>query len=58
MKPKPHLVLDMCIQNGIDYGWVRAHKHFEKPPEGIIKQEIADAIWHEVYEWFDMDNEE
>jgi hypothetical protein len=57
MKPKSHLVLEMCIKNGLDYGWVRAHKHFETPPENIIKQEIEEAIWHEVWEWFDMGEE-
>lgn len=55
MKPKPHLVLEMCIKNGIDRGWTRAHKHFETPPENIIKQETEEAIWQEIWEWFDME---
>ena len=54
MKPKPHLVLEMCIKQGIDFGWARAHKHFETPPENMIKQEIEGAIWQEIWEWFDM----
>lgn len=58
MKPKAHLVLDMCIKNGIDYGLVRAHKHFEHPPENIIKDEIEDAISREICEWFDMGEED
>lgn len=55
MKPKPHLVLEMCIKNGIDRGWTRAHKHFETPPENLIKQETEEAIWQEIWEWFDME---
>lgn len=55
MKPKPHLVLEMCIKNGIDRGWTRAHKHFETPPEHVFKEEIENAISHEIYEWFDME---
>jgi hypothetical protein len=58
MKPKPHLVLELCIKNGIDFGWARAHKHFVNPPEHVFKQEIEDAIWHEIHEWFDMEIEE
>jgi hypothetical protein len=57
MKPKSHLVLEMCIKQGIDWGWTRAHKHFVNPPENILKEEIENAISHEIYEWFDMENE-
>lgn len=55
MKPKAQAVLEMCIKTGIDYGWARAHKHFVHPPENVFKQEIEDAISHEIWEWFDME---
>jgi hypothetical protein len=45
----------MCVKNGIDYGWVRAHKHFVHPPENILKEEIENAISYEIWEWFDME---
>jgi len=48
----------MCIKQGIDWGWTRAHKHFVNPPENIIKEEIEDAISREIYEWFDMENDD
>jgi hypothetical protein len=51
-------VLELCIKNGIDYGWTRAHKHRVKPPEEIIKQEMEEAIWQQIWEWFDMEIEE
>jgi hypothetical protein len=54
MKPKTHLVLEMCIKSGIDWGWSRAHKHTDNPNENLIKQEIENAIELEIYEWFDM----
>jgi hypothetical protein len=57
MKPKTDLVLEMCIKQGIDYGWTRAHKHFENPPENIVKEEIENAISHEICEWFNMEND-
>ena len=58
MKPKPHPVLEMCIKNGIDYGWMRAHKHTDTPPEDLIKQEIEVRIWEQIDEWFDMEIEQ
>lgn len=58
MKPKMYPILEMCIKTGIDYGWARAHKHFVNPPESVFKQEIEDAITHEIYEWFSMENDE
>jgi hypothetical protein len=45
MKPKPHLVLEMCIKQGIDWGWTRAHKHFVNPPENILKEEIEERYF-------------
>ena len=58
MKPKLHLVLELAIKNGIDYGWNRAHKHTDTPSEDLIKQEMEEAIWHEIYEWFDMETDD
>jgi hypothetical protein len=58
VKPKPHLVLEMCIKNGIYYGFLRAYKNFVHPPENILKEEIENAISHELYEWFEMGEDE
>jgi hypothetical protein len=58
MKPKTHLVLEMAIKQGIDYGWMRAHKHTDKPNENLVKQEIETEITNAVYEWFDMEEED
>ncbi len=54
MKPKPYLVLEMCIKDGIMRGWNRAHKYTDTPNENMIKQEIETAIDALVWEWFDM----
>lgn len=56
MKPKTHLVLELAIKQGIDCGWMRAHKHTDKPDENLIKQEIDHEITNAIYEWFDMEN--
>ena len=53
MRPKFQNVLGMCIQAGIDMGWVRAHKHTETPSEVEIKRQIEQEIWNEIWEWFE-----
>jgi len=54
MKAKDHYVLEMCIKDGINIGWARAHKYTETPDENLIKQEIETEISNMVYMWFDM----
>jgi len=58
MKAKEIAVLEKCIENGILYGWNRAHKHTDEPTEDQIKYVMRDAIMHEVYEWFEFDENE
>jgi hypothetical protein len=54
MKPKILPVLEMCIETGTTVGWNKAFKHNDNPSEEIIRQAIASAIMHELYEWFDF----
>ena len=56
MKPKILPVLEMCIENGLSYGYRRAFKHNDDPTEDQITQAIKDAVMHEIHEWFDMEN--
>jgi hypothetical protein len=58
MKPKPRLVLELCIKQGIDYGWQRAYKYTDTPNENAIKQEIEEAIWQQVWDWFEMESDD
>jgi hypothetical protein len=55
MKPKFLPVLEMCIENGLTYGYRRAFKHDDKPTEEMITEQIRQCIMHELYEWFDFD---
>ena len=55
MKPKILPVLEMCVETGTMVGWNRAFKHNDKPGEDAIRQAIASAIMHELYEWFDFE---
>lgn len=54
MKPKTPLVLEMCIKNGIDFGWNRAHKYTDTPSENLLKQELENEVWNQICEWFYM----
>jgi hypothetical protein len=49
-------VLEMCIENGLTYGYRRAFKHNDNPSEEQITHSIRESIMHELYEWFDMEN--
>jgi hypothetical protein len=55
MKPKILPVLEMCIENGLAYGYRRAFKHTDNPTEEQITHAIRESIMHELYEWFDFD---
>jgi hypothetical protein len=53
MKANTGKLFEMCVENGIEFGWRKAHKHSDNPTEGVIKNEILHAINLEFYEWFD-----
>ena len=55
MKPKFLPVLEMCIENGLTYGYRRAFKDNDNPTEEQMTDQIKQSIMHELYEWFDME---
>jgi hypothetical protein len=57
MTPKFKSVLEYAIETGIKIGYARAHKHSDKPDEHIIHRHIEEAVWNELFEWFDFDTE-
>lgn len=58
MKPKFFNLLEKAIEEGIDYGWRRAHKHSDSPSEGVIKEEISNAIFSSLHDYFTFDEED
>lgn len=56
MKPKFDAVLEMCIENGLALGYRRAHKHDDNPTENHIFDCQRAAIFEEIYQWFDMED--
>jgi hypothetical protein len=55
---KPHASIELdsygiiarAVEEGIAYGWNRAHKHTEKPEPHHIKNEINNAIMNAISE--------
>ena len=58
MKPKIRTILEECIETGIEHGLNMAHKHTDNPTELNIKSCIEIAIWLEIDEHFDFDNDQ
>lgn len=57
MKAREYDVLCRAVEDGVAYGWRRAHKHVEDPDEHTIQVEIQQAVVNTICEWFDFDNE-
>lgn len=55
MKPKTRKLLEMCIEEGVAYGYARAHKHQDKPEPSQIEAAIVLAVMSQIWEWFDME---
>ncbi len=55
LRVRSYEVLRRAVEEGVAYGWRRAHKHTEAPGEDTIKDEIVSAVLNEVAEYFDFD---
>ena len=58
MKVKMYPLLERIVEEGIDAGWNRAHKHTDIPDEETIKQCIEQYIMQGLDEAFEFDREE
>ncbi len=57
MKPNFRKVLELALEEGVRYGYNRAHKHVEKPHEDAIVDNIVEGVTNSLYEWFDFDEQ-
>jgi len=57
MKPNFRKVLEIALEEGVRYGYSRAHKHIENPTEGAIIDSIVEQVMNSLDEWFDFDEE-
>ncbi|HOO82584.1 MAG TPA: hypothetical protein PK513_08780 [Alphaproteobacteria bacterium] len=54
VKFRVHNILERAIEDGIELGMNRAHKHTDTPDHDLIKQKIEDAIMEQLWEVIDM----
>ena len=57
LKVRAYDVLRRAIEEGVEYGWRRAHKHTDAPDADTIKDQVTTGILNEVCEYFDFDDE-
>lgn len=56
MKIRAYPVLCRAVEEGVAYGWRRAHKHTDSPDVKTIEEEIVTAVLNEVCQYFDFDD--
>lgn len=57
MTPRTYEILRRAVEEGTAYGYRRAFKHSEEPPEDTIRQEIETAIMAAIDEVFSFDEQ-
>lgn len=52
--PKTYPLLEKAIEDGVTYGFRKAHKHTDEPSEFEICSAIADAVMFQISEAFEF----
>ena len=58
MKVKMYPLIEQIVEQGINAGWNRAHKHTDTPDEETIKNCIEQNIMNGFDGYFEFDTEE
>ena len=58
MKVRAYEVLRRAVEEGVAYGWQRAHKHTDSPSGDAVQDQIVTAVLSEVSEVFTFDDED
>lgn len=58
MKAKEYVILARAVEDGVDYGWLRAHKHADNPAEHDIKREMTEGVINAICECFEFEKRE
>lgn len=54
LKVRSYPVMERAVEEGVGYGWRRAHKHTDKPDEDTAIEQIRQAVMNEICEAFDF----
>ena len=55
MRPNYYVIIDRAVEEGVLYGWNRAHKHEETPTPEAVREAIASAVIDAICEVFTFD---
>lgn len=55
MRAKEFALMSRCVEDGVAYGYTRAHKHTDTPTEEEIRRAIYDAVLNEICDCFYLD---
>lgn len=58
MKPKYFEIISRAVEEGVNYGWRRAHKHVDTPSEEAILDSIATEVMNAMCEYFGFADEQ
>lgn len=56
MNIRAYPVLCRAVEEGVAYGWQRAHKYIDTPDTETIKEQIVTAVLNEICEYFAFDD--
>jgi len=56
LKPKTYPILLQAVEEGVLYGYNRAHKHVEKPDEILLVETIVKHTMESLLEWFEIED--
>lgn len=57
MKAKTYQLIQECVENGVQLGFNRAHKHTDTPSDEELQNKIIDSVMLEICEWFTFDED-
>ena len=52
MRAKEYRLIEQCVENGVEYGYNRAHKHTDTPTKDGLCEAIYRAVLDEICEAF------
>ena len=55
MKANMRVLLERCIEDGLERGYRHAHKHTDTPSPASITTAQNDAIWLEIDTYFEFE---
>lgn len=54
MRAREYDVLELAVEEGVNYGWNRAHKHVDDPDPESIKRAMESEVLNAITRWFDL----